>query len=88
MIMTAYKTIEFEKSAKKFIAKQPPEQQKRLLKAINGLPEKGDIMKMQGYRSLYRLRVGDYRVLYSVDNKGKLIVVTVSDVDNRGQVYK
>lgn len=86
--MTAYKTIEFEKSAKKFITKQPPEQQKRLLKAINDLPEKGDIMKMQGYKSLYRLRVGGYRVLYSVNNRGELIVVTVSDVDNRGQVYK
>lgn len=88
MIMTACKTIEFEKSAKKFIAKQPPEQQKRLLKAINGLPENGDIKKMKGYKSLYRLRVGDYRVLYSVNNKGELTVVTVSDVDNRGQVYK
>ena len=86
--MTACKTIEFEKSAKKFIAKQPPEQQKRLLKAINGLPENGDIKKMQGYKSLYRLRVGDYRVLYSVNNKGEMVVVTVSDVDNRGQVYK
>lgn len=86
--MTACKTIEFEKSAKKFIAKQPPEQQKRLFKAINGLPENGDIKKMQGYKSLYRLRVGDYRVLYSVNNKGELVVVTVSDVDNRGQVYK
>ena len=86
--MTACKTIEFEKSAKKFIAKQPPEQQKRLLKAINGLPENGDIKKMQGYKSLYWLRVGDYRVLYSVNNKGEMVVVTVSDVDNRGQVYK
>ena len=88
MIMTACKAIEFEKSAKKFIAKQPPEQQERLLKAINGLPENGDIKKMKGYKSLYRLRVGDYRVLYSVNNKGELTVVTVSDVDNRGQVYK
>lgn len=86
--MTACKTIEFEKSAKKFIAKQPPEQQKRLLKAINGLPENGDIKKMQGYKTLYRLRVGDYRVLYSVNKNGDLVVVTVSDVDNRGQVYK
>ena len=86
--MTACKNIEFEKSAKKFIAKQPPEQQKRLLKAINGLPENGDIKKMQGYKTLYRLRVGDYRVLYSVNKNGDLVVVTVSDVDNRGQVYK
>ena len=86
--MTAYKSIRFEKAAKKFIAKQSPEQQKRLLKAIGGLPENGDIKKMRGYKSLYRLRVGDYRVLYTVDKDGQYIIVTVSNVDNRGQVYK
>ena len=86
--MTACKTIEFEKSAKKFIAKQPPEQQKRLLKAIKGLPESGDIKKMKGYQSLYRLRVGDYRVLYYVNINGELTVVPVSDIDSRGQINK
>ena len=88
MIMTENKTIVLEKSAVKFIRKQPPEQQKRILSAIDGLPDFGDRLKMQGYKSLYRLRVGSYRVLYSVDNDGKCTVVTVSDVDNRGQVYK
>ena len=86
--MTICKLIKFEKAARKFIEKQPPEQQKRLLRAIKGLPEYGDIKKMKGYRSLYRLRVGDYRVLYTVDSDDQYIIVTVSDVDNRGQVYK
>lgn len=86
--MTSFKTVIFEKSAEKFIKKQPPEQQNRLLKAINGLPEKGDILKMQGYKSLYRLRVGSYRVLFKINNDGKYTVVTVTDIDNRGQVYK
>lgn len=88
MIMTNFKTVIFEKSAKKFIKKQQPEQQKRLLKSINGLPENGDILKMQGYKSLYRLRVGSYRILFKIDNDGKYTVVTVTDIDNRGQVYK
>ena len=87
-MMTTYKSITIEKAAKKFIVKQPPEQQKRLLKAINGLPENGDIKKMKGYKSLYRLRVGDYRVLYTVNANGQYVIVTVSNVDNRGQVYK
>lgn len=86
--MTACKKIEFEKSAKKFIAKQPPEQQKRLIKAIRSLPDSGDIKKMKGYKSLYRLRVGDYRVLYTVNNSGEFVIVIVTDIDNRGQVYK
>ncbi len=86
--MAAYKNILFEKSAQKFITKQNPEQQRRLLKAINNLPEVGDIKKMQGYSSLYRLRVGDYRVLYRVDYSGEPIIVTISDIDSRGQIYK
>lgn len=86
--MTASKKIEFEKSAVKFIAKQPPEQQKRLFKAINDLPDAGDIKKMQGYKSLYRLRVGDYRVLYRTKTDSEIVIVIVEDIDNRGQVYK
>ncbi|MCH5194785.1 MAG: type II toxin-antitoxin system RelE/ParE family toxin [Oscillospiraceae bacterium] len=86
--MAAYKSIIFEKAAKKFIVKQIPEQQKRLLKAISRLPENGDIKKLKGYSSLYRLRVGDYRVLYTVDTDDQYTIVTVSNVDNRGQVYK
>lgn len=88
MNMTEDKIIVLEKSAQKFIRKQPPEQQKRIFNAIDGLPDIGDRLKMQGYKSLYRLRVGSYRVLYSVDKDRKCTVVTVSDVDNRGLVYK
>lgn len=82
------KRIQIEKKARKFIDKQPLEQKKRLLKAIKGLPDNGDIKKMRGFESLYRLRVGDYRVLYSIDNNGEYIIIVVSDADNRGQVYK
>ncbi len=86
--MITSKKIEFQKSAQKFIAKQPPEQQKRLLKAIKGLPEVGDIKKLQGYKSLYRLRVGDFRVLYRIQNDDEIVIVIIEDIDNRGQVYK
>ena len=37
-------------------------------------------------KGLYRLRVGDYTIIYSVDN-GKLIVYVV-DAGNRGDIYK
>ncbi len=86
--MTASKKIKFEKSAVKFIAKQPPEQQRRLFKAIKGLPDEGDIKKMHGYKSLYRLRVGDYRVLYRTQNNDEFVIIIVEDIDNRGQAYK
>ena len=49
-------------------------------------PDAGDIRPMSGHENLYRLRVGSYRVLYSVD--GGLLIVHVLTIGNRGDVYK
>ena len=81
----SYKIV-FEKPAVKFLQKQPKDQQERLLKAIRRLPEIGDIKAMQGHENLYRLRVGSYRVLYTIEND--ILTVRVLDIGNRGDVYK
>ena len=78
--------IIIKKKAKKFIDKLPVNERKRVIAAIEQLPNGEDIKKLQGYHELLRLRVGDYRIIYSVDN-GKLIVYVV-DVGNRGDIYK
>lgn len=77
--------IVIEKRAQKFIRKQPKPQQERLLRAIYQLPE-GDVKQMKGNEGLYRLRVGTYRVIYTIDND-RLIIVVI-DAGNRGQVYQ
>ena len=78
--------ILIEKNAVKVIKKQPANQQKRILQAINNLPEKGDIKQLKGYNEYFRLRVGDYRIIYTV--KHDILTVTVTDAGNRGQIYK
>ena len=78
--------IEIDKRAVKFISKQPKPQRERLLRAIYKLPEIGDIKQMQGYNDYYRLRVGDYRVIYTVNND--VLLVRVVEIGNRGDVYK
>lgn len=80
----AYKII-VEKSALKFIKKQAKQEQVRIYKAIEKLPD-GDTKAVQGHKGFYRLRVGDYRIIYTVDN-GQLIICIV-DVGNRGDIYK
>ena len=57
------------------------------MKAISRLPEQGDIKQLKGQKSrgMFRLRVGDYRIIYTVDN-GQLVVCIV-DAGNRGQIY-
>lgn len=79
--------IQIDRKALKFINKQPQDQKRRILSAIWKLPDIGDIKPLQGKdnEGLLRLRVGDYRVIYSVDN-GRLTVYVV-DAGNRGQIY-
>ena len=77
--------IIIDKRAEKFIRKQEERVQERLLKAIYKLPEGTDIKKLKG-SELFRLRVGNYRVIYSVDDGIK--VITIENIDNRGDVYK
>ncbi len=55
--------IKLTKKAEKFIKKQDTDTQKRLLRAIVELPEE-DIKKLKGIDELYRLRVGDFRIIF------------------------
>ena len=80
-----YKII-IKKKAKKFIDRLPKNERVRIVRAIEMLPNGEDIKKLKGHNDLMRLRVGDYRIIYTVDN-GELIVYII-DADNRGEVYK
>lgn len=79
-----YKII-IQKRAKKFIDKLPLNEKRRVVAAIEQLPNGNNIKKMKKHDDLFRLRVGDYRIIYTVDN-GELIVYVI-DAGNRGQIY-
>lgn len=72
------------KRARKFIEKQTPEIQKRILQSIMNLP-KGDVKSLRGHNGVFRLRVNNIRIIYSIDNE--TITITVIDAGNRGQIY-
>ena len=78
--------ILIDKPAQKFILKQTPEQRKRILMAIRKLPTEGDRKILRGYPGYYRLRVGDYRIIYTVEEK--VLIVRVVNAGNRGDIYK
>lgn len=77
--------IIIKKQAKKFIEKLSKSDKQRIVKAIEKLPGGDDIKKLKGHTDIYRLRVGDFRILYTV-NDNELIVVVI-DAGNRGQIY-
>ena len=80
-----YKVV-IEKPARKFIEKQPPDQQKRILTALYKLPEQGDIFPMRGKSNQYRVRIGTYRAVYNLEKD--VLTDNVIKVDNRGDAYK
>ncbi len=74
-----------QKKAKKFIDKLSKNDKINIINAIEKLPYTGDIKQLKGHIGLMRLRVGKYRIIYSVDN-GKYIIYVI-DAGNRGQIY-
>ena len=66
--------IKIRPKALKFIEKQDKYQRLRIYKAIYNLPN-GDIKKMAGCKNEYRLRVGNYRIIYE-QNQNEFIILT------------
>lgn len=73
----------YSSQAGRFLNKLTDKQVSRIKTAINKLPA-GDVKKLKGYENIYRLRVGDVRVLFEKTNDGVYII----DINNRGDVYK
>ena len=77
--------IKIRPKALKFIEKQDRFQRIRIYKAIYNLPN-GDVKKMAGCKDEYRLRVGNYRIIYEHNQNEFIILITKAE--NRGQIYK
>jgi len=73
----------YSKQAEKFLASQTIDTILRIKSAVEKLPA-GDVKKMKGYKNLYRLRVGAFRILFTQTP----LQITVDKIDNRGQIYK
>ena len=84
--------IEFKKKAIKALEQMDKATKQRIRKAIEGLtltPPKGDIKLMQGYDDgRYRLRVGQYRIIYRYDKGGAVEILLILDIGARGDIYK
>jgi mRNA interferase RelE/StbE len=82
-------TITFARSARKELVALPGELADRLLIRIERLarsPRQAGIRKLSGSENLWRLRVGDYRVIYSIDDQSR--IVDVIAVRHRSDAYR
>ena len=77
------------KSAHKDFEKFPTNDQKSIIKKIDLLITVSydilDIKKLKGHADLYRLRVGDYRVVFGIDKQNK--EVCIAAVGHRRDIY-
>jgi len=85
-----YYRIEFAKSACKEFQKLPNTIQKRIIKTLDILKtdpfnEILKIRKLRGRENLFRIRVGDYRIIYSVESSEMLFIFRIR---HRKDVYE
>jgi mRNA interferase RelE/StbE len=86
--MLNYKIL-WKKSAIKEIAKIPKEIALNIYDSISGLknnPRKKGSRKLRGSEVLYRIRVNEYRVIYSIYDD--ILVIEIIKIAHRKEVYR
>ena len=81
--------IEFSRQADRQFRNLPSQIQQRLKSLIDSLaatPRPYGSEKLSGTDQLYRLRVGDYRIVYTVEDDRLLVLVV--KVGHRREVYR
>lgn len=86
--MAAYE-VYIRRKALKTLQSLPATDKKRIETKIDNLtnePRPPGSKKLTADEELFRIRVGDYRVVYSIDDEGKIIVILI--VAKRDKAYK
>jgi mRNA interferase RelE/StbE len=84
-------TVEFVRSARKEFVKLPARIRDRIVDALKLLShdpysELLRIKKLKGAEDLFRIRLGDYRVVYEID--GNKLIVIVIKIGHRSEIYR
>jgi mRNA interferase RelE/StbE len=81
--------IVFKKSAAKSLTKIPKTDQKRIAEKIDSLaegPPNQDTTKMKGNNPFHRVRVGDYRIIYEIQNE--VLIILIVKIGHRSDIYR
>jgi len=82
--------IELAKGPKKFLdAIRDGKLARRFSREIDALaenPRPPGSLKLQGNDELYRVRVGDYRIIYQIQDR--VLLVLVVEIGNRRDIYR
>ena len=83
-----YIVIIENKAQKEFLKLSPPHDNsvKKAIDKLDKEPRPSSAKKLSGSKDGYRVRVGDYRILYTIDDQRK--VVTIYRIRHRREVYR
>jgi len=79
----------FHKKVKKFISELDYSQKDRVKEKLVYFaqnPYVGDIKKVKGKKDVFRLRIGDFRILYILDDKERSLYIV--KIDFRKTAYR
>lgn len=82
-------TVVFARSARKELQNLDPQVARRILKAIEALvanPRPSGVVKLEGASDLWRIRVGEWRVVYRISDRDRLVDVIA--VRHRRDAYR
>ena len=85
--MNSY-AVELKSSARKELESLPNTVLARVVRKIESLaqgPRPAGCKKLRGYKDQWRVRVGDWRVVYIIDDTARLVSVT--RIAHRREVY-
>ena len=86
--VTSY-SVELKPTARKELEGLPDNMLSRVVRKVESLaqtPRPTGCKKLKGYKDQWRVRVGDWRVVYIVDDEAKLVSVT--RIAHRREVYE
>jgi mRNA interferase RelE/StbE len=81
--------VEIKLSARKELDALPDNVLSRVIRKMDSLgqqPRPAGCKKLKGYKDQWRLRVGDWRVVYIIDDAAKLVSIT--RIAHRRDVYE
>ncbi len=81
--------IKVKRSAAKALKKIPKPDRKRISEKIDSLAEKlpnPDITKMKGNNPFHKVRIGDYRIIYEIQDDVLLILIV--KIGHRKDIYR
>ncbi|MHC4882221.1 MAG: type II toxin-antitoxin system RelE family toxin [Planctomycetota bacterium] len=81
--------VDIGPKAGKFIRKQDKSIQQQIIRKLRELetnPRPGGCKRLQGKKDLYRVRTGDYRIIYTI--KDNQLLVLVVQIGHRKDVYR